>query len=275
MNLVAEQTDSEWIATANADIAVHPGCARDAARGGRRRSARRRARRRGCGCPTAARSTRSARFPRSPSRCCTRSARSASVADRGPLRLPGAMGHRAPPAGRRGRSARSSSCAATAWDEVGGFDERQWMYARGPRPRLAPAAGRLGHALRAARCRGARGRRLDVAAVRRRARAALAARHLRLHRATPQPGIRARRRPRQPVPCAQPLAAVLMRTRGRADAAERRAGYRAGCVCTSTRLTRARISSALHKLPPNASDRHDRLPRLQPPRRAADEPRSR
>ena len=195
VNRVAERTDSEWIAPANTDIAVQPGRARATARGGSPGP--------GAGAvaprlvlPDGAPRTRSApsRRSRFTAPALGRRVRIPVAPDR-PLRLSRALGHGALAPCRHGPSPRSSSCGAAAWDEIGGFDERQWMYAEdldlgwrlhqaGWATRYEPDAV-VDHEV-------ARGR--HVTAVRRRARAGLAAGDLRLHRPAPRLALRARDR---------------------------------------------------------------------------------
>ena len=129
-----------------------------------------RSRRASC-CPTGATQHSVFAFPTIPFTVAARRRRlPAAAAPRRPAARSPAAGT---PSGRvacRGRSARSCSSAATAWDAVGGFDERQWMYAEdldlGWRLRRAG----LGDALRAARGRRPRGRGRDGPGVRRRRR---------------------------------------------------------------------------------------------------------
>ena len=103
------------------------------------------------------------------------------------------------PAARRwtGRWPRSCSPAATAWDEIGGFDPAQWMHAEDLDIAWRHAPGGLAHALRAGRRGLPRGQRRIEEGVRRRAHDPLHVRQLRLAGAPPWPGHRASHSARQ------------------------------------------------------------------------------
>ncbi|HKP92108.1 MAG TPA: glycosyltransferase family 2 protein [Thermoleophilaceae bacterium] len=128
VNLVARQTASEWVAPANADVALHPG-ALDAmlAAGERDRGA-------GAIAPRLVLPDGSTQhsvyaFPSIPF---------ALVLHSGAARLSRRLGDRMQLIGywdtERNRRVPWAIAAfllvrRTAWDEIGGFDERQWMYA--------------------------------------------------------------------------------------------------------------------------------------------------
>ena len=128
VNRVAERTDSEWIAPANSDIAVRPGALGRLLEVGARGPAEPERSPRAWSCRVARPRTPSGPSRRSRSPSCTRSARWLRS------RLTDRYGY--PGRWDKERSRRVEWAVAAfilvrrmAWDEAGGFDERQWMYA--------------------------------------------------------------------------------------------------------------------------------------------------
>ena len=135
---------------------------------GERDPARGRARAAAACCRRARRSTRSTPSRRCRSRCCSTSGSIAAWATGCAWR---ASGTPRASATSTGRSARSCSCAASAWEAAGGFDAQQWMYAEDLDLGWRVARAGCSDALRAVGARPASRERSDDAGMGRRAHA--------------------------------------------------------------------------------------------------------